>query len=157
MLARKLSPRKASVPILIVEDNDEDFVAMARVLSRAGIRNPLERCATGDAALRRLAVGEDGGGKDAQLPGLVFLDLNLPGTSGREVLEAIKSDPALRTIPVLVLTSSPDPQDVQRSYSTGANSYMLKPSGPDDLTELMAAVRDYWLGTGLLLAGVEPD
>jgi CheY-like chemotaxis protein len=77
-------------------------------------------------------------------PGLILLDLNMPRMDGREALQEIKSDPQLRRIPVVVLTTSRDKKDVYRTYSLGVNSFIVKPVSFDDLVELFKTLRSYW-------------
>ena len=132
-------------PILLVEDSPEDFETTVRALKRAGLANPILRCVDGDDALdfcyRR---GRYADPATAPRPGIVLLDLNLPGTDGREVLPTLKGDPALRSIPVVVLTTSTDERDVERCYHDGANSYMSKPVDLDGFMRAIQRMKDYW-------------
>jgi len=140
--------------ILVVEDNPEDYEATRRAFARLGVAAPIHRCADGDEALDYLFRRDAFAGSTPR-PGLILLDLNLPGTDGREVLAEIKSDRALRHIPVVVLTTSSDAGDVDACYASGGNAYMQKPV---DLAGFMAAMRslaDYWLGTASLPASGE--
>ena len=98
-------------PILLVEDSPEDFETTRRAFRKAGLKNPILHCPDGDTALDFLF--RRGAHADAPRPGLVLLDLNLPGTDGREVLQEMKRDEELRCIPVIVLTTSSDERDVQ--------------------------------------------
>ena len=131
--------------ILLVEDNNEDFETTKRALRKAGLRNNLRRCEDGDEALDYLRrSGKYADPKTSPRPGIILLDLNLPGTDGREVLREIKTDKRLRTIPVIVLTTSDDERDIQYCYSSGANSYLHKQV---DLTGFYAAIqrlKNYW-------------
>src|SRR5438105_2527750 len=96
-------------PILLVEDSPEDYQATVRAFQKAGLANPIFRCASGDDALdylhRRGAYADPG---RSPRPGVILLDLNLPGTDGREVLAEVKADARLKAIPVIVLTTSAD-------------------------------------------------
>ena len=83
-------------------------------------------------------------------PDLILLDLNLPGTDGREVLTAIKSDPELKRIPVVVLTTSQYDQDVIAAYDRGANAYLVKPTTLDGVLDLMRRMEDFWLSLARL-------
>ena len=94
--------------ILIVEDSPEDFEATVRVLRRCGLKNAVFQCVDGDDALDYLyRRGRYAGTGMPPRPGIILLDLNLPGTDGREVLETVKMDPVLRRIPVVILTGVP--------------------------------------------------
>jgi two-component system response regulator len=132
-------------PILLVEDSPEDFEATVRALKRAGLANPILRCEDGDEALdyffRR---GRYADPALSPRPGIVLLDLNLPGTDGREVLAAVKADPDLRAIPVVVLTTSTDERDVERCYQVGANSYMKKPVDLAGFMQAIQRMKDFW-------------
>ncbi|MDH3503973.1 MAG: response regulator [Nitrospirota bacterium] len=132
-------------PILLVENSPEDLEITVRSLRMAGLNNPIVHCTDGDDALdylyRRGAYCEH----DASwVPGIIFLDLNMPGTDGREVLEELKKDPDLKVIPIVVLTTSADERDVHDCYARGANSYIQKPLDFEKFIQAMARVRDYW-------------
>lgn len=133
-------------PLLLIEDSDEDFEAIDRIMKKASVLNPLFRCVDGDEALDFLFhTGEYTDPETAPRPALILLDLNLPGTDGREVLEQIKQDESLKTIPVVVLTTSSNPKDVEVCYKNYANSYIEKPV---DIKKLVSAVDtfvNYWL------------
>lgn len=132
-------------PILLVEDSPEDFEATLRACRRAGLRNPIWRCADGDEALDylfRRGAYEDPA--TSPWPGLVLLDLNLPGTDGRAVLEEIKGDATLRQIPVVVLSTSIDDRDVEACYLAGANSYIQKSADLDRLVGAFERLHEYW-------------
>ena len=90
----------------------------------------------------RLWVSSDAA--TAPRPGLILLDLNMPRKDGRAVLKDIKSDPALRTIPVVVLTTSKEDEDVYRSYDLGVNSYIVKPVTFEALVDILATLEKYW-------------
>lgn len=132
-------------PILIVEDSDEDFEAVGRVMRRSDVTNPLFRCTDGDDALDFLyQTGTYADPQTAPRPALILLDLNLPGTDGREVLEQIKQDEDLKIIPVVVFTTSANPRDVDVCYRNGANGYIVKPININRFVEIMRVVIDYW-------------
>lgn len=139
-----------SHPILIVEDSEEDFVATERALRKAKLANPIHRCADGDEALDYLfRKGEYANGNTLR-PGIILLDLNLPGTDGREVLEILKADAELCVIPTLVFTTSSDERDIQACYEAGANSYIQKPVSLDGLFAAIQRIKDYWFEIVLL-------
>ena len=137
--------------ILIVEDSDDDFFATQRAFKKSGLTNPIRRCTNGDQSLDYLyRRGEFADAAQAPRPGIVLLDLNLPGTDGREVLRIIKSDPKLRKIPVIVLTTSDAEQDIARCYEDGANSYVKKPVDLQGFFLAISRLREYWLDVAIL-------
>ena len=141
-------------PILLVEDSPEDFEATERALRRSGLKNPIHRCADGDEALDFLhRRGDYEDLAAAPRPGIVLLDLNLPGTDGRQVLAEIKGDPALKQIPVVVLTTSNDPRDIDACYRAGANSYIQKPVDMDGFIKAIERLHGYWLEVVILPKG----
>jgi CheY-like chemotaxis protein len=138
-------------PILLVEDSPEDYEATERAFRKSGLRNPIHRCADGDEALDYLF--RRGVYADPALsprPGIILLDLNLPGTDGREVLEAVKADEQLRKIPVIVLTTSADERDVEACYRAGANSYIQKPVDLDGFMKAIEHLNGYWFEVVIL-------
>jgi CheY-like chemotaxis protein len=138
-------------PILVVEDSPEDFETTVRALRKSGLQNPIFHCADGDEALDFLYQrGVHGQPTPAPRPGIILLDLNLPGTDGREVLATIKHDDRLRQIPVVVLTTSDDARDVAVCYGTGANSYMKKPVGFEAFVQAIQRFKDYWFEVAIL-------
>jgi CheY-like chemotaxis protein len=138
-------------PILLVEDSPEDYEATERAFRRSGLKNPIHRCADGDEALdylfRRGAFADPA---RSPRPGIILLDLNLPGTDGREVLETVKGDEVLRQIPVIVLTTSSDERDVQACYLAGANSYIQKPVDLEGFMKAIERLHDYWFEVVIL-------
>ncbi|WP_447971304.1 response regulator [Nitrospira sp. M1] len=132
-------------PILIVEDSPEDYEMTVRSLRAAGLINPIIHHVDGDDAVEFLhQCTRDHAQAGVQLPGMIFLDLNLPGTDGREVLTEIKHDEYLKLIPVIVLTTSIDDRDVQACYALGANSYITKPLDFEGFMRAMTRLKDYW-------------
>jgi CheY-like chemotaxis protein len=126
-------------PILLIEDSPEDFHAAMRAFQKAGLANPIILCEDGDEALEYLFCrGRFAPPADAPLPGIILLDLNLPGTDGHEVLDAVKKNSRLQKIPVIVLTTSCEAMDIDRCFLEGASSYICKPV---DLGGLMNAIR----------------
>lgn len=143
-------------PVLLVEDSPEDAEATQRALRRAGLAVPILRCATGDEALDFLARrGNYASPESAPRPGIILLDLNLPGTDGREVLQEIKSDAVLRHIPVVILTTSGDDRDIDACYRAGANSYIQKPVDTDGFLKAARRLTDYWFEVVILPRTVE--
>ena len=110
-------------PLLVVEDNDEDFFVFMDFLNEMEVQQPVHRCVDGDDALDFLwGEGSYQGQSPKIKPSVVLLDLNLPGTDGREVLEQIKEDEGFKEIPVVIFTTSSNPQDIDFCYQKGANA-----------------------------------
>jgi two-component system response regulator len=138
------------LPILLVEDSPEDFETTRRAFRRAGLRNPMLHCATGDDALDFLHQRGRYTAATAPRPGIILLDLNLPGTDGRAVLAEIKAAAGLSEIPVVVLTTSADHRDVEACYQAGANSYVQKPVNLDAFMVAIQRLHDYWFDVVIL-------
>lgn len=137
--------------LLIVEDSPEDLEATLRALRKTGCEHPIVHCADGDEALDYLyRRGRFGARGTAPRPALVLLDLNLPGTDGREVLTEIKSNEPLRSIPIVIFTTSGDSRDVDACYRAGANGYVQKPVGVDGLVTALQHLEDFWFGVARL-------
>ena len=144
----------ALIPILVVEDSVEDFTALSRAFRKNAVPNPVLRCEDGDQALEYLKGQGKHPSWPSQLPGIILLDLNMPGTDGRAVLDVLKSDPTLHTIPVIVFTTSTNSADIAECYRLGANSYLTKPIGYPALEEKVRLIIRYWLeASELPLAG----
>ncbi|HTG36156.1 MAG TPA: response regulator [Thermoanaerobaculia bacterium] len=144
-------PEPPTQPILLVEDSPEDFETTQRAFRRSGLKNPILRCADGDEALDFLF--HRGSHADAPRPGVILLDLNLPGTDGREVLSEIKASDDLKQIPVIVLTTSADERDVQACYLAGASSYIQKPVDVEGFMKAIERLNDYWFEVVILPKG----
>lgn len=135
-------------PILVIEDSEEDFESFRRMMHKSSIIHPVYRCADGDDALDFLYHnGEYIDDAKAPRPAIILLDLNLPGTDGREVLDQIKHDDELKIIPVVVFTTSANPMDIEICYRHGVNGYILKPVDIKKLMETVKVLIDYWLET----------
>lgn len=139
-------------PILVVEDSPEDFEATRRSLQRGGLLHPLVHLGNGDEALDYLFRRGHFARDRSPRPRLILLDLNLPGTDGREVLASIKADDDLRQIPVIVFSTSRDHRDVEACYRAGANSYVQKPVDLPEFRRALDSVKSYWFETVLLPA-----
>jgi CheY-like chemotaxis protein len=133
--------------LLIVEDSDEDFEALKRIISQVSpFPLSIHRCQDGDDALDFLnQEGIYNNIINISHPELIILDLNLPGTDGREVLVTIKQSQLLKIIPVIVFSTSANPKDIEDCYQSGVNSYMLKPMNISDLKDSVRTLLDYWL------------
>lgn len=145
------TPEDRAIAILIVEDNDTDFIVFERAYKECGATNPLIRCKTGDEAVAYVnRRGEYSDPARAPRPKLIVLDLNLPGTDGRDVLDLIKSDARLRRIPVVVLSTSHTDEDIHAMYAAGANSYVAKPSDFQAFFSSVKTLMEYWVNTAEL-------
>jgi chemotaxis family two-component system response regulator Rcp1 len=131
------------IEVLLVEDNPGDVRLTKEALKEAKVRNNLHVVEDGVAALRFLR--REGEYNSAPRPDLILLDLNLPKKDGREVLEEIKADNALKTIPVVVLTTSHAEEDIVRSYNLHANCYVTKPVDLDQFIRIVKSIEDFWL------------
>jgi CheY-like chemotaxis protein len=133
-------------PILIVEDSDEDYEAIMWAWKKGRLRAPVVRSRDGEDALDRMfRRGPYAGSNLNDAPALVMLDLNLPRTHGRWVLSAIKHDADLKTTPVVIMTTSENPNDVDVCYREGANSYVVKPVNMSRLLEILQKIESYWM------------
>jgi CheY-like chemotaxis protein len=130
--------------LLIVEDNDEDYETTLRVLRKSSVERHIHRCVHGDDALDFLYKREKYADLNIKRPAVILLDLNLPGTDGREVLQAIKQHDTLKSIPVVILSTSSNPIDIETSYHNGANSYLVKPVDFSGFVHAMQSFDDYW-------------
>jgi CheY-like chemotaxis protein len=134
------------LPLLLVEDNDDDAFLMRLSLKAAGVIQPLHVAEDGQQAIDYLAGrGPYADREKYPLPSVVFLDLKLPFKSGHEVLAWIRNQRDLAQIIVLVLSSSNQPSDLEEAYRLGANSYVVKPAATEELVEWAAAFKRYWL------------
>ena len=142
-----LDRHKIPITILICDDDEDDRMLTQQALEDARISNSLRFVEHGEQLLDYLHQrGEFGGELGlAPRPGLILLDLNMPTMDGREALKLIKEDPALREIPVVVLTTSGLDEDIIRSYQLGVNSFITKPVTFSGLVEAMNVLGRYWL------------
>jgi CheY-like chemotaxis protein len=132
--------------ILLVEDDSNDVFFMKRAMKLAGMLNPVQVASDGQEAIHYLAgTGEFNDRAQFPLPSLVLLDLKLPLVMGLDVLQWIREQPKLKTVIVLVFTSSKLPPDISKAYVLGANSYLVKPSSPEELPEMVKMIKHYWL------------
>ena len=138
------SPDRYLPSLLVVEDSNEDFEALKRCLQRSPIKLSMRRCENGDQALALLHQDSSREYDQPYRPGLVILDLNLPGTDGREVLRRMKQDTRLKMIPVVVFTTSNNPKDIADCYQYGANSYIVKPINFVQLKHDVQTLVSYW-------------
>jgi two-component system response regulator len=139
-----------SQSILMVEDSEDDYEATTRAFKKVSLHNPVVWCRSGRDALdllKRQGVHRNANGSH---PGLILLDLNMPGLDGRKTLRLIKEDDKLKRIPVIILTTSTDERDIQDCYQMGANTYVQKPVSFDGLIEAIKRLKAYWFEIALL-------
>jgi len=139
--------KQIAVVLVVVEDSDEDFETVVEAVKRADVSVEMRRATTGEGGLtllRELAP---------DCPVVVLMDLNTPGTDGREALATVKSDPALKSIPVIVFSTSSNPKDVGFCYTAGANAYHVKPVRYPEHRQLVIDLVRYWVGRVTLPAG----
>lgn len=135
------------VLVMLIEDNVDHAELVLRTLEDHRIANTVRHFLDGQSALDYLyRRGEFSGPADTQRPHVILLDLRLPRVDGMDVLKTIKEDPELKSIPVVVLTTSEAEKDVARAYYNHANSYLVKPVGFEDFKKLMDDLGFYWLG-----------
>jgi CheY-like chemotaxis protein len=142
------------VEILLVEDNPGDARLTREALKEGKIRNSLHHAIDGVEAMAFLR--REGKHQDAPVPDIVLLDLNLPRKDGREVLSEMKQDPRLRSIPVVVLTTSEAEQDIVRTYELHANCYITKPVDLEKFIDIIRAIEDFWLAVVRLPSATAP-
>ncbi|HEY3863511.1 MAG TPA: response regulator [Verrucomicrobiae bacterium] len=136
----------AGRPILYAEDEENDAFFMERAFNEAKIAHPLVVVPNGQEAIDYLdGIGAYADRARFPLPCLLLLDLNMPLKSGLDVLKWIRNQPAISTLPVIVLTSSLQDADIHRAYAQGANAYLVKPSAPNELVHMVKTIREFWL------------
>jgi CheY-like chemotaxis protein len=132
--------------ILLVEDNPRDVLLIQRAFRKANVTVPLQVVEDGEVAVRYLSGEEPYTDRDRYpLPVLILLDLKLPRKSGAEVLAWLRQQPALKRLPVVVLTSSKEYADINHIYDLGGNAYIVKPVAFDNLVEIVKALNLHWI------------
>ncbi|MEP7012947.1 MAG: response regulator [Acidobacteriota bacterium] len=133
--------------IILADDDPEDRMLTRQALAEGEVANPLFEVADGEELLDYLAGrGRFEAAGPAPQPGLILLDLNMPKKDGRQTLLELKQDPALRRIPVVVLSTSAAAADIAHSYDLGGNSFITKPAIFDDFVQAMRCLGRYWFG-----------
>ena len=132
--------------ILLVEDAANDVDLLLRTFQQLGVQNPVEVCRSASEAIDYLS-------SDRAHPTLVLLDLKMPGTDGFAVLHWIKSNPQLKELIVIVLTTSDNIHDIRRAYTMGANSFLTKPVNLHDFKNMISAFHQYWILSNQPLPG----
>ena len=151
-MTRSTNPKP--IDILLVEDNAGDARLTEEALKDSRLLNHLHRAKDGEEALAFLR--QEGAYAAKPRPDLILLDLNLPKKDGREVLAELKVDPYLKSIPVVVLTTSDAEQDVVKSYELHANCYITKPVDLDKFMHVVRRLEDFWLSIVKLPTMVSP-
>ncbi|MEJ2634170.1 MAG: response regulator [Calditrichia bacterium] len=140
-----MTPNAKSVSILMAEDDQDDCLLVKEALKSSRLLNDLYIVGDGEELLDFLKHrNKYSNPRNAPKPGLILLDLNMPRKDGREALIEIKSDPELRRIPLVVLTTSKEEGDIIKSYDLGANSYITKPVTFESLVEVIKSLGRYW-------------
>lgn len=139
---------RRSLEVLLVEDNRADRQIIRQLLSEFNTNHRLSEVEDGEDALD--VLNQRGKFADVPRPDLILLDLNLPRMAGVDLLRRVRADQALRTIPVIVLTSSQSPRDVNAAYQAGANLYLRKPADLQGLEDLLRGVAQTWFQHALL-------
>jgi CheY-like chemotaxis protein len=141
-----MAPGRGGVrPVLLVEDNPMDVDLTLEAFKEHGVVNPIHVCRDGEEALRY--ISEHTAATDALLPALVLLDLRLPKVDGIEVLREARGHEVWKQVPVVVLTTSRQNQDVEAAYRLGVNSYIVKPVDFQAFAEVVKTIKLYWLLT----------
>ncbi len=136
---------KTNVPILLVEDDETDIETVERAFKKANITNPLFITKNGKEALEFLRhEGKYSKREDLPLPGIILLDLNMPIMNGKEFLAIVKKDDALKKIPVFVLTTSSEDEDVLESYNRFVAGYIVKPVMFANFVEAVQVLKAFW-------------
>lgn len=137
--------------IVLAEDDADDRMMILRALKQSGVTEEIRPVTDGAELMDLLRSGDRAmPSPSPHRPGLVLLDLNMPRKSGREALREIKNDPHLRSIPVVVLSTSNSDNDVFESYDVGANAFITKPPTYTELAEIIGAMSRFWLETARL-------
>jgi len=132
--------------ILLAEDDQNDVMLIKRAFSKSHVINPIACVENGEEAVAYLSgEGEYADRERYPLPFMMLLDLKLPRLSGHEVLKWLREQPGLKRLPVVVLTSSREPSDINRAYEIGANSYLVKPVVFEEFSTLLKQLQVYWL------------
>lgn len=132
--------------VLVAEDDDNDIFFLERAFKQAQIINPLIRVSDGEEAIAYLRGENEYANREKHpLPQLMLLDLKMPRKNGFDVITWIRSQPGLKRLPIVVLTSSKEDPDINRAYEIGANTYLVKPVKFEGLVEMMRTLNLYWL------------
>ena len=136
--------------LLLVEDNDDDVLIAQRAFKEFKFITTVHVARDGQEALDMLSASGSRGGQKPLRPSIILLDITLPLMDGIAVLKRLKADPSLRTIPVVMLTTSSRQEDIQRCYENGAASYITKPASLEEFLELARRFEMYWVSVSKL-------
>ena len=132
--------------VLYAEDDENDVFLMQRAFRKLQIPNSLRIVRDGREAVAYLSGSTPFNDREAHpVPGLLLMDLSMPGKHGLEVLKWMKGEPSLADLPVVVLSSSNQESDIHRAYLLGANGYVIKPGDPSELLKIVKNIQEYWL------------
>ena len=141
-----MNARKKPLTILVAEDDDIDRAFIRKAWEKSRVANDLRFVEDGVELIEYLNhAGRYSDPASSPRPAVILLDLNMPKKDGREALREIKADPALRQIPIIVLTTSQAEEDICRSYDLGANSYIAKPATFEALVDVLQVLGRYWI------------
>lgn len=134
------------LPILQIEDDENDVFLLEHAFKKAGIQQPLRAVRDGQEGVDYLSgEGEFSDRRRFPLPCLIILDLKMPRKNGIEFIEWLRGEPRFRRVPVLMLSSSANPDDIDRAYEAGANAFLVKPASNPERLRLAAALKEFWL------------
>lgn len=129
--------------VIAVEDNPADARLIEEGIDAAGTELELQIIPNGQEAIKRLTALDPA--EEKSHPDLILLDLNLPGKSGFDVLVAVRNDTAFQDVPIIIASSSENPEDIRRAYELSANAYVTKPPDPDEYIRMIDAAVDFWI------------
>lgn len=140
-----MTKNRKPIDILLAEDDEDDYLLIAEALEESRLANKVHWVKDGEELLDYLyRRGNYAKPEESPSPGIILLDLNMPRKDGREALKEIKSDPGLRKIPIIVLTTSKAEEDILRSYDLGVNSFIRKPVQFEAFVEIVKVLGKYW-------------
>jgi CheY-like chemotaxis protein len=138
---------REAATILVAEDQPAEVLLLKRAFAKAGVKAPVHFVKDGQEAIDYLRGRESFNDRQVHpLPTMMLLDLKMPRLDGFDVLGWVRQQPTLKRLPIVVLSSSSMPEDIDRAYDLGANSFIVKPSGMDAQKEVVEQLQDYWLG-----------
>jgi CheY-like chemotaxis protein len=139
-----MEKKKQAIHILMADDDEDDRLMTEQAFKQNKLKNNLHFAKDGEELMQYLKLEGKYTYENAPKPGLILLDLNMPKKDGRECLKEIKSDPKLKHIPVVILTTSRDEEDIFKSYNLGVNSFIVKPVSFKDLLDIVIKLNIYW-------------